>query len=70
MAFGLTTAGNYAISGLVDWTLVAFFIAGGIAGGFAGRLAGQRLASEKQLLARIFAAIVAATGVYVVWRNV
>ena len=70
MAFGLTTAGNYAISGLVDWTLVAFFLAGGIAGGFAGRLAGKRLASEKQVLAKIFAAIVAATGVYVVWRNI
>lgn len=27
-AFGLTTADNYAMSGLVDWPLVAFFIAG------------------------------------------
>jgi len=69
-AFGLTTAGNYALSGLVDWTLVAFFIAGGIAGGFAGRLAAQRLSSEKQALSRIFSAIVAAVGVYVVWQNI
>lgn len=69
MAFGLTTAGNYALSGLVDWNLVAFFIAGGIAGGFAGRLAGRRLASEKRALSRIFAAIVAVVGAYVVWRN-
>ena len=28
-AFGLTTAGNYAISGLIDWVLVAYFIVWG-----------------------------------------
>lgn len=68
-AFGLTTAGNYALSGLIDWTLVAFFIGGGLAGGLAGRLLAGRLAAEKQALARIFAAIVAAVGVYVIWRG-
>ena len=35
-AFGLTTAFNYALSGLVDWTLAAVFIAGGVLGGLGG----------------------------------
>lgn len=68
-AFGLTTAGNYALSGLIDWRLVLFFIAGGVIGGFAGRLLAQRLASEKQALSRVFAAIVAIVGAYVVYRG-
>lgn len=68
-AFGLTTAANYAISGLIDWVLVAFFIGGGIAGGVAGRLAAQKLATHRRSLATIFAIVVAAVGVYVVWRG-
>lgn len=67
-AFGLTTASNYALSGLVEWTLVAFFIGGGIVGGFAGRFAAERLSGRKQALSQIFAIVVAAVGVYVVWR--
>jgi uncharacterized membrane protein YfcA len=35
-AFGLTTAINYAFSGLIDWTIAALFIAGGLAGGIFG----------------------------------
>lgn len=67
-AFGLTTAGNYALSSLVDWRLVAFFILGGVAGGVLGRLAASRLAESKTALSRIFAAVVAAVGAYVTWR--
>jgi uncharacterized membrane protein YfcA len=69
-AFGLATAGNYAISGLIDWTLVAFFIGGGVIGGAFGRFFAERLASEKQALARVFAGIVALVGGYVVWRGI
>ena len=29
-AFGLTTAGNYALSGLVDWRIAGLFIMGGV----------------------------------------
>lgn len=68
-AFGLTTAGNYALSGLIDWPLVGFFILGGAAGGLLGRRAADALARRKQFLAQIFAAIVVAVGVYVVWRG-
>lgn len=32
-AFGLTTAINYAISGLIDWKVAALFIIGGLVGG-------------------------------------
>ena len=67
-AFGLTTAGNYALSGMVDWALVAFFIAGGIVGGIAGRCAGTRLSGSRQALSKIFAIGVATVGVYVFWR--
>lgn len=68
-AFGLTTAGNYALSGFIDWALVAYFIGGGLLGGIAGRLLSERLASEKRALSLVFAMIVASVGLYVVWRG-
>jgi uncharacterized protein len=68
-AFGLTTAGNYALSGLVDWPLVALFVGGGVVGGFIGGRAAVLLASKKKLLSQIFAGIVAAVGTYVVIRG-
>jgi uncharacterized membrane protein YfcA len=39
-AFGLTTAGNYAWSGLVDWPLAGLVVAGVVLGGLLGA-AGQ-----------------------------
>jgi uncharacterized membrane protein YfcA len=68
-AFGLITAGNYALSDLIDWTLVAFFIAGGFAGGLAGRMLVAHLSKSKVLLSRIFTVTVAVVGVYVVWKG-
>lgn len=68
-AFGATTAASYAWSGLVDWRLVAVFVAGGVLGGIAGAASGRRLAARKALLSRLFALIVAATGLYVVVRG-
>ncbi len=65
-AFGLTTAANYALSGLVDWRLVTYFIAGGVVGGLLGRAAGRRLSTHKQRLSQLFATIVAVVGLYVV----
>lgn len=69
-AFGFTTAGNYALSGFVDWQLVGLFIAGGVLGGLVGRQASSALAKEKRLLSQSFAAIVAVVGVYVVARGI
>lgn len=67
--FGLVTSGNYALSGLIDWKLVAFFIAGAAAGGLAGNLASQRLANNSKLLSRVFALIVSAVGIYIIARG-
>jgi len=68
-AFGLATATNYAISGLVDWPVAGEFIAGGIVGGVAGMRAAMRLAGERQLLSRLFAGLVFAVAFYVLWRS-
>lgn len=64
-ALGATTAGSYALSGYVDWSLVGWLVAGGIAGSVAGRLAGKALAGRKNLLERGFALVVIAVGLFV-----
>ncbi len=69
-AFGLTTAANYAISGLVDWRIAALFILGGVAGGFAGMRLALRVASERGLLTRIFAGVLFAVAAYMLYRSV
>jgi len=69
-AFGLTTATNYALSGLIDWRLAALFVAGGIFGGFFGGRLANLLASRKELLQLVFAVMIIAVGLYVVARSV
>lgn len=49
--FGLATAANYALSGLVDWLVAAEFIAGGVIGGVAGTALATRL-SVRMMAAR------------------
>jgi uncharacterized protein len=68
-AFGLTTAVNYAASGLVDWALAAFFVAGGVMGGLFGGGVARKLSAGKQHLRFVFAVIVAAVGLYVTARG-
>jgi uncharacterized membrane protein YfcA len=68
-AFGAATAANYALSGLVDWRIAGFFVAGGILGGLAGSLAGRRLVKSRGHLATIFAVFVILTGLYVTWKG-
>ena len=68
--FGLTTAINYASSGLLDWTVAGLYIAGGIAGGvFGARLATHLGKSSKGTLNFIFAALVAVVAVYMIYKN-
>jgi hypothetical protein len=67
-AFGLATALNYARSGLVDWAVAAQFIAGGIAGGWLGMRGAIRLAHERAVLNRIFAAIVFTVAACIIWQ--
>ena len=67
-AFGLATAGNYAVSGLVDWVLAGVFIAGGVAGGLAGTRLSQRLSDGGQLKT-VFALLIFAVAFYMLWRS-
>ena len=62
--FGLATAGNYALSGFVAWSVAAEFIAGGAAGGWLGTKAAVTLAAKKRMLSTIFAAVVLAVAAY------
>lgn len=67
-AFGLTTALNYAVSGLVDWTLAGVFIAGGMLGGVAGtRYA--RILSGKGMLTTVFACLIFTVAAYMLWHS-
>ena len=68
-AFGLTTAANYAASDLIDWRLVALFVAGGVVGSLGGRRYAVALAGRKDALTRVFAAIVAGAGLYIAGRS-
>lgn len=68
-AFGLTTAANYAFSGLVDWELAGLFIAGGAIGGVAGALAAKALAGHKGRLNSVFAALLIAVATYMLLRS-
>lgn len=68
-AFGLATALNYASSGLVDWWLAAEFIGGGIGGGVLGMLLATRLSAYKNILNRLFAALIFAVAGYILYRN-
>lgn len=68
-AFGLTTAANYAFSGLIDWTIAAWFVGGGIAGGFAGTALAHHLSKHKGLLNRAFAGVIFLVAGYMLWRS-
>ena len=68
--FGLTTAANYAMSGLIDWQLVALFVGGGILGGLAGARLAAMLAARQRMLAMLFAVVIAGVGVYIVIRGI
>ncbi|WP_342248981.1 sulfite exporter TauE/SafE family protein [Sphingomonas sp. OTU376] len=67
-AFGLTTAINYAASGLIDWPLAAVFVGGGVLGGVAGTRAARHLAGSGRL-ARVFAILIFAVAGYMLWRS-
>ena len=67
--FGLATAINYALSGLIDWQLAAEFIGGGVTGGLAGMLLATRLSVHKNVLNRVFAALIFAVASYVLYRS-
>ena len=67
-AFGLTTAANYAFSGLIDWALAGVFIAGGVLGSLAGTRAAKRLSGSGHL-GTIFAALIFVVAAYMLWKS-
>ena len=68
-AFGLTTALNYALSGLVDWRVAAEFIGGGFVGGLIGMRLADHLSQFKGALNIVFASLIFVVAVYVLYRS-
>ena len=68
-AFGLTTAFNYALSGLVDWPLAFVFVAGGALGGVLGARLAKRLSGTTGRLTTIFAVLIFAVAAYMIWKS-
>jgi uncharacterized protein len=67
--FGLTTAANYALSGLVAWVIAAQFILGGALGGWLGTRLAFKLSASRTLLARIFAGAIITVALYMLART-
>ena len=68
-AFGLTTAVNYALSGLVDWALACAFIAGGLVGSLAGTTLARHLSKQRGRLSTVFAVLIFAVAAYRLWKS-
>jgi uncharacterized membrane protein YfcA len=66
--FGAATSANYAISGLVDWRLAGFLLAGGAVGGIAGLFVARRLETRARLARTLFGALIIVVAAYVAWR--
>lgn len=68
-AFGLTTALNYAYSGLVDWHLAFVFIAGGVLGSIGGARMAKHLSGTAGRLTTIFAVLIFVVATYMLWES-
>lgn len=68
-AFGLTTAVNYAVSGLIDRMIAGLFVAGGLVGGVFGMRAAIHLAKQRRMLTFIFAGVIFAVAIYMLIRT-
>ncbi|NOU02516.1 MAG: sulfite exporter TauE/SafE family protein [Novosphingobium sp.] len=68
-AFGLTTALNYAASGMLDWTLAGYFIAGGAIGSLIGTRVSRYLAAKKGILNTVFATMIVIVAGYMLYRS-
>jgi hypothetical protein len=68
-AFGATTAGSYALEGLIDWRIALLFIGGGLIGGALGATFASRLAKQRGALQQVFAGLVFLVAGYMLWRS-
>ncbi len=69
-AFGVTTAVNYSVSGLVNWPLAFAFIGGGMLGSIFGAKIAKRLSGTTGRLTTVFAAIVFVVASYMLINTV
>ncbi|WP_257346680.1 sulfite exporter TauE/SafE family protein [Pseudalkalibacillus decolorationis] len=67
--FGLTTAVNYSISGLVNWWIVLEFVGGGILGGMLGAYIAASLSKRRKTLNYIFSGVVMTVAIYMLIIN-
>jgi uncharacterized membrane protein YfcA len=67
--FGMTTAVNYAASGLVDWPIALLFILGGVGGGWGGALLAKRLSAQRQTLTRVLGCMLVVVALYMLYRS-
>jgi hypothetical protein len=68
-AFALTTAANYAVSGLIDWRVAAEFIGGGILGGWLGATLAGQLARTRGTLNLVFAIVIVLVAVFMLLKS-
>lgn len=68
-SFGLTTALNYARSGMVDWPVAIEFILGGVVGGWAGAIAARHLSRTRGALNAIFSTMIIVVAVYMLVKT-
>ena len=67
--FGAATAGNYAVSNLVDWHLFGLLLGGGLFGTLIGLKLASRLAENMLLLRRLFASMVILVALSIAWQS-
>lgn len=67
-AFGLTTAANYAVSGLVDWALAGIFVVGGVLGGVFGTQLASKLSGGGKLKPA-FAGLIFVVAAYMLYES-
>jgi uncharacterized membrane protein YfcA len=65
----LTTSGNYAWSGLLDWTLAGLVLAGGALGSLLGVRSAKSLSNRKGALTMVFALLIFAVALYMLVRS-
>jgi uncharacterized membrane protein YfcA len=68
-AFAVTTAANYAYSDLVEWELAGTLVIGGAFGGLVGAAVARRLSKMRGALNAVFATVILAVALYVLWRS-
>lgn len=67
--FGTTTAITYALAGYVNWIIAAEYLLGGILGGIGGARLSVSLAKQRDILRRLFAAVLLLVAMYMLYVN-